>query len=134
MAFDRAKSLEELEDEVWGEPQYKSYLVVTCHHLRRKPLEEFIVEDLRILIGQNIGLRYLMPLALEHLRANPFVSGDYYGGDLLKSVLTVKCEFWQVNREMWMQTEEIIREIEIGKIPLESHMMAAIESFRSVKI
>jgi hypothetical protein len=132
--FDKAKSLEELEGVIWGEPQYSSYLVVTCHHLRKKPLDEFIVEDLRIMIGQNIGLPYLLPLALAHLRENPFASGDYYDGDLLKSVLTVKPEFWQMNGEMGLQMEEIISEMETGKIPLESHMVAAIELFRSAKI
>lgn len=80
---ERDQSLQELEGEDWGEPTFPSYLVRTCHALRRKPLREFMVEDLRIMIGQNIGLDYLIPLALEHLQQNPLVAGDFFPGDLL---------------------------------------------------
>ena len=64
----RSKSLESLEKNFWGEiPKDESYLVTTCHTLRKKQLKEFNTEDLRIMIGQNIGLKYLIPLALETL-------------------------------------------------------------------
>ena len=53
--FDRTKSLQELERHDLGEPPYGSYLVTTVHRLRRKPLADFTVEDLRIMIGQGIG-------------------------------------------------------------------------------
>ncbi|HET7077254.1 MAG TPA: contact-dependent growth inhibition system immunity protein [Chloroflexia bacterium] len=99
-SFDRAKSLQELEGVDWGEPPYPSYLVTTCHRLRRKPLAEFTVEDLRIMIGQGIGLPYLISLALEKLRVNPFVSGDFYPGDLLHNVLTVPSDFWQTHPDL----------------------------------
>jgi hypothetical protein len=62
--------------------------------LRRKPLDEFNTEDLRIMIGQNIGLRYLIPLALDRLTRNTFVSGDFYRGDLLGVVLRAERAFW----------------------------------------
>ncbi len=45
------KTLEELEGVVWDEPDSASHLVTTCHALRRKPLGDFSVEDLRIMIG-----------------------------------------------------------------------------------
>ena len=52
------KSLQELEQSDWGEGKYGSYLVTTIHRLRRIPLGQFGIEDLRIMIGQNIGLQY----------------------------------------------------------------------------
>ena len=67
----RSKTLQELENSDWGAPNYDSYLVSSVHRLRRKPLVEFTIEDLRILIGQNVGLPYLLPLALERLEENP---------------------------------------------------------------
>jgi len=70
----RIKTLQELEGHDWGEPNFPSHLVITCHTLRRKPLRDFTVEDLRIMIGQNIGLNYLIPLAIEHLGSSPRVS------------------------------------------------------------
>ena len=62
---DRNESLQQLEGEDWGEPNFDSHLVAECHRLRRIPLRDFSVEDLRIMIGQDIGLEHLAPLALE---------------------------------------------------------------------
>jgi CDI immunity proteins len=80
-------SLEDLEGERWGEPPYDSYLVRTCHRLRRKPVDELTNEDLRFLIGQGIGLPHLLDRAVALLEINPLVEGDYYPGDLLAAVL-----------------------------------------------
>ena len=49
MTIDRSKTIEQLEQQYWGEPSYSSYLVRTCYALRSKPLE-----DLRIMIGQYL--------------------------------------------------------------------------------
>ncbi|HLX41313.1 MAG TPA: contact-dependent growth inhibition system immunity protein [Ktedonobacteraceae bacterium] len=93
---ERGKTLQELEKQDWGDGSYfPSHLVLTTHALRRKLLEEFTVEDLRIMIGQNIGLEYLVPLAIEYLQHDPFVAGDFYEGDLLANVLSVEASFWQ---------------------------------------
>lgn len=89
------KTLEMLEKDNWGEPKYQSYLVATCHQLRRKPLKDFTIEDLRIMIGQNIGLKYLIPMAIEKLEENIFASGHFYEGDLLKSVLESNPAYWK---------------------------------------
>jgi CDI immunity proteins len=62
--------------------------------LRRVPLRQFSVEDLRIMIGQSIGLPYLVPLALQHLPKNPLAERDFSPGDLPKSVVTADQTFW----------------------------------------
>src|SRR5689334_19035520 len=92
--FDRSKSLQQLEGKEWGEPTCDSRLVTECHRLRRVPLREFTPENLRIMIGQQIALRYLIPLALESLGDDPFVAGDCYEGDLLATVLRADSRFW----------------------------------------
>jgi hypothetical protein len=92
--FEKSQSLEELEKEDWGEPTFDSHLVKECHRLRRVPLKDYTIEDLRLMIGQNIGLNYLMPLAIEKLEQNPLAEGDYYAGDLLVNVLRVDSRFW----------------------------------------
>jgi CDI immunity proteins len=92
--FDRSRTLQEIERHDWGEPAYDSYLVTTCHRLRRKPLNEFTAEDLRIMIGQKISLPILMPLAVEWLEREPLAAGHYYEGDLLAVVTTVGDDFW----------------------------------------
>ncbi|MCB0735787.1 MAG: hypothetical protein H6608_11870 [Flavobacteriales bacterium] len=90
----RSKTLEELEQDFWGEPGYDSYLVTTCHALRKKPLNQFDTEDLRIMIGQNISLVHLIPIALEQLTKDILAEGDFYPGDLLKAILSSEATFW----------------------------------------
>ena len=79
-------------------------MVRRCHALRSKPIDEFTVEDLRLMIQQQIGLRYLVPIALQHLRKDPLAEGDFYPGDLLAAILRVAGDFWQqkpdLNREL----------------------------------
>lgn len=77
------QSIEELEGDDWGDATFDSHLVRECHRLRRVPLADLSAENLRILIGQQIGLRYLVPMALDLLRRDPFAAGDFYPGDLL---------------------------------------------------
>ena len=93
-------SLEELEGDRWPEPGFDSHLVRECHRLRKLQLRLFTVENLRIMLGQDIGSRYLVPIALERLEADPFVAGDFYPGDLLCSVLSLPREFWSANPEL----------------------------------
>jgi len=104
----RSKTLQELEGQDWGEPNFPSYLVRTCHALRRKPLRDFTVEDLRIMIGQNISLNYLMPLAIEQLQRDPLAAGDFYPGDLLANVLKVKSGFWQLQPHLRRAVQDIV--------------------------
>jgi hypothetical protein len=106
---ERNRSLQELDGQDWGEATFPSYLVRTCHALRRKPLRDFTVEDLRIMIGQNFSLEYVVPLALERLQRDPFAAGDFYPGDLLGCVLgRVQPGFWQKRPDLRHAVEEII--------------------------
>jgi hypothetical protein len=93
-------SIEELEGDRWVEPDFDSHLVRECNRLRKLQLRLFTVENLRIMLGQDIGSRYLVPIALEHLEADPFIAGDFYPGDLLCSVLSLPREFWSANPEL----------------------------------
>jgi hypothetical protein len=92
--FDRNTTLQDLEQCDWGEPTFCSQLAVTIHRLRRKPLHEFTVEDLRTMIAQGIGLPFLVPLALERLEAAPLAKGDLFAGDLLRAVVGAGDRFW----------------------------------------
>lgn len=101
-------TLEDLDGERWGAPTFPSHLVTECHRLRKVPLREFTVENLRIMIEQGLGLPYLLPLALEKLEENPFVQGDFFPGDLLLAVLRVKSEFWQAHSELFDQLSDVM--------------------------
>ncbi len=108
----KEKSLENLEKDYWGEPNYDSHLVKTCHQLRKKPIKNFEIEDLRIMIGQNIGLKFLIPIALDRLKFNILAEGDYYEGDLLKAVLTCEKVFWINESELTKELDAIISDNE----------------------
>ena len=101
-------TLEELDGDDWGTPPYDSSLVSNCHRLRRVQLKDFSIEDLRIMIGQEIGLKYLLPIAFVELEKDPFAEGDFYPGDLLKNVLGVSREFWQQHSELQERMDAIV--------------------------
>jgi hypothetical protein len=109
------KTLDQLEGVVWGEPTYDSHLVTTCHRLRTKPIDEYSVEDLRIMIGQQISLPHLVPLAVAALERDPLAEGDDYPGDLLANVIGAR-EWLQANPE-WLArvigvTERALRKLQ----------------------
>lgn len=108
----RQKSLESLEKKSWPalSSDEGSYLIKTCNSLRKKQLQDFTTEDLRIMIGQEIGLYFLMPLAIETLTDNMYAEGDMYEGDLLKNVLEVDTKFWDDNKNYWQQPNDIIKD------------------------
>jgi len=121
------KTLTQLEKDDWGELSHNSYLIQECHKLRYKPLNKFTVEDLRIMIGQKISLDYLIPLALDILYQNPFVSGDYYNGDLLVVVLKLDKEFWNKNKAFRAKIDGIIFEVENIHKTLEKEIIPLIK-------
>ncbi|WP_405809962.1 contact-dependent growth inhibition system immunity protein [Streptomyces sp. NBC_01520] len=91
----RDRALEELERTRWPAPSADdTRLVATAHALRLRPIGELTVEDMRLLIGQDIGLPHLLPLALAVLRKNPMAEGHMYEGDLLSAVLTGNPSVW----------------------------------------
>lgn len=100
--FDLNKSLEELEGNFWGDPAPGSTrLVQNCHAFRKIHLSALSIEEMRILIGQNIGLEFLIPMAIQELQGNVLAAGDFYEGDLLLAVLNSDRGFWKGNVEFW---------------------------------
>jgi hypothetical protein len=127
--LDRRKTLDELEPPAWSEPDFQTDtgLVIQCHRLRRKPIGEFSVEDLRLMIGQSIGLPWLVPLALEVLERDPLVEATFYPGDLLRSLLRVEPAFW--SRE-WEWRDRLIAVLQrLTEVPEE--LKEVFEAFQS---
>lgn len=106
---DKSKvTLDTVDPPAWEPaPPDPTALVKRCHELRSKPLVDFTVEDLRLMIGQQIGLNRLVGLAHKRLQADPLVQGDYYRGDLLASVLGVDGAFWERSPDL---------DVEVGKL------------------
>lgn len=113
-------TLDALEHTTWGPADDEaSYLVQTCHRLRTKPIGDFTIEELRITIGQRIGLPFLIPLALERLAENPLAEGDFYPGDLLGYVLRVESAFWSEHPSWKAQLDEILASVKESPLEIE---------------
>ena len=64
-----------------------------------------------MLIGQDIGLQYLVPIALDFLAENPWIAGDDYDGDLLFNVLRIDPGYWSSNEKQLSRLAQIMDEL-----------------------
>jgi len=110
MKFNLNNTLEQLENDRWDPdptPETSSGLVKTVYELRKKPLKDFTVEDLRIIIGQSFSLEFLITLATGELKKNILAEGHFYEGDLLQSVLSSDVNFWKNNYDHWLAIKSL---------------------------
>lgn len=100
--IDFNKSLQELDGQDWGEPMGPTSLIVECHRLRRVPIDQLTGDNLRMLIGQRIGLDCLVPRSLELLANDPLLERGHglYPGDLLWVLLMRPHAFW-AEHDVW---------------------------------
>ena len=107
--IDENKSLEQLENDYWkDDSNYPTILVEECCRYRKIALKELTIEQVRLLIGQNIGLKYLIPKALKILEADILAEGDCYEGDLLSMVLNAEDKFWNENKKLKIAIKNLI--------------------------
>ena len=92
------KSIEELENDYWGETEFSSYVSETCHSARKKPIAKLSHEEIRLMTGQKIGLKYLLPIAISILEKNPLIEVTFFKGDLLKQLLRLDIAEWKDNK------------------------------------
>jgi len=107
----RTKTIQSLDKKDYGDPQHApTPMVRRCLELCRTPLSEFTVEDVRLMIGQRFSLKYLVPLAIEHLNLDIMVEANYFPGDLLTNVLRIDKDFWRENELLWRQIFELLKD------------------------
>ncbi|HEX5825753.1 MAG TPA: contact-dependent growth inhibition system immunity protein [Candidatus Limnocylindrales bacterium] len=111
MNTESARTLEELDGEHWEEPDDRATgLIRNAHRLRTVPIGSLSVDDLRLLLGQQIGVQWLVPVALEHLREDRF-AGGLYQGDLLNAVLRAGSKYWDEHpaetMSLWLVREAL---------------------------
>lgn len=121
--FSPKLSLEQIEGDVWAQPSSEAtQLIRTVHRLRSKPVGSLEAEDLRIMIGQNVGVDTLVPLALTRLRQKPLLEGDFYPGDVLAAVLRIDNSYWQAHPAYLQKVNEIISSIDNPGPPLDEEV------------
>ena len=104
--------------------------MTTCHRLRHKPLIEFAVEDLRIMIGQAISLPILIPLVVVRLEEKPLAEGDFYPGDLLAAVLRADDSFWDSHPDSFQRIRQIVRRAKESLLSLDETNFHPIRGIR----
>ena len=72
------------------------------------PISEFAVDDIRFMIVQGVGLRYLLTEAIELLSQNLLTEGNYYEGDLLNVILKLDKGQWAQAKELWDKVDVLI--------------------------
>jgi hypothetical protein len=111
------RTLDDIEQNQWAPPPPEAtYLVKRCHELRSKPVDDFSVEDLRLLIGQRIGLATLVPLAIAALEDDPLAQGDFYPGDLLGVVLRLPQTFWTQYSALRRRMAEVVDRLDVDSL------------------
>ena len=102
------RTIDALDPPAWGPAAGNdTSLVRRCHQLRKTPLSNWDLDDLRLMIGQQISLPILMPRAIDVLAQNPLAEG-IFPGDLLFMVLTVDASYWHANVEQWDRVDGIV--------------------------
>jgi len=98
MMKNKNATIELLENDYWISPSiFPTDLVRKVFLLRKKSLSDLGSNDLRILISQNVGLKYVVSIAIETLEKNLLEEAFYYPGDLLVAVLDIPTDYWKEN-------------------------------------
>lgn len=103
------RSIEQLENDYWKGVDFPTNLVERCFSYRKIPVSNLSEEQLRLLIGQQIGLPYTIPKAISVLQGNILAEGDYYPGDLLNSLLDLSEENWKQSVNQKSKLIELLR-------------------------
>ena len=90
-------------------PPYPTPLVERCNKALGTEFSDLSAEQLRLMIGQQIGLEVLLPRAFEILRENPLVCVTLYDGDLLTACLRVDAAFWIEHPDLWRDLDGLLQ-------------------------
>jgi len=123
------KTLTQLENNDWGEPEHHTSVVKCAHRLRNIPLGKLSAGDIRFLLGQEIGMNYVLPLAITLLEDNPILETDYYEGDLLCSTLRLNAKYF--NSDLSSRIEAMSEQAE-KLLQLAEHRVA-LEALKKAK-
>lgn len=104
------KSIEELENDYWEDSDFNSYIVQTTQNARKKPVSQLSYEEIRLLLGQKIGLKYVIPIALSLISKDPLAEVTFFKGDLLLQLLRLSYNDWEHNEEDLKCFQKIIND------------------------
>ena len=127
-ADESKRTLDTIDPPAWGPAlPDATCLVKRCHELRTKPLRDFTVEDLRIMIGQQVALGRMVALSLDRVQPDSPV-GDDFPGDLLASVLQVDAVFWERCPDLDVEVRRLAERLD-ERLELEPALRELIKTF-----
>lgn len=85
-----------------------SSIQIRTYELYHKKIENYDLDDVRFMIVQKVGLKFLVPIALQYLREDILLEAMYYEGDLLSAVLSLENFFWKKNLKLFSETYQIL--------------------------
>lgn len=98
MSSKEKKSISQLEGWSWNmdipKEEDSSYEEYNFYLLHNKPIKDFSVADIYFMIGQESGLKYFIPMSIDYLLKDLFLTAEDYPGDLLRRVLNIEASFW----------------------------------------
>lgn len=95
---------------VTKEPEQQSPLELWFERIVDVPIEKLTVEDLCRAIRQKLCIDQLMPRVLEVLTEEP-LAGEYYDGELIAALSTIKGEDLKDQKSTFIQIREIINQL-----------------------
>lgn len=102
------KTLLELDQTLHDPSRLDDDRAMAMRRLGNKPLRRLNPAEMRELIARNLGLPFLVPLAMERLAEEPFLEAQLHAGDLLTAVLEADTCFWIDNEELWCEMIPIL--------------------------
>jgi CDI immunity proteins len=127
--FGGVTTIEDLDGQHWPDPtEADTELVRRCLTLRRKDLDDFTVEDLRITFGQRMAVPILLPVAVKVLIHMSLTEGDTYPGDLLHAVLRLPSDAWRGLADVRRQVLAVVKSFATSD-DLDDPIRAAIHTF-----
>ncbi len=113
--IDRSKSIEELSGYYWFAPEFESNVVLKSHAMRRKPLAELTRDDIRMGVMQQIGVSYLVPVALEVVERDPYAESQAFPAEITVALLNVPTEFWIAHEDLRNRLQRVYERVEATK-------------------
>ena len=105
----KSKSIEQLEKVHWKEEtDFPTDLIKRCFQYRKIPINELSVDQIRTLLSQKIGVKYLIELAMDKLAEDIMIEADLYKGDLLETVSKITLQDWNSNQKQYEKLKELI--------------------------
>ena len=106
--IDLRRNLLELDPGCFDDTDSDDYVAMLARRLAARPLRKFNATDLYSAIRHNVGLPWLIPLAIARLEAEPFAAAGDHPGDLLTAVLESDTRFWLERHDLWLVMVEIL--------------------------